>query len=684
MARSPSGGGGGVAGRTTEIPFARFVASLALRRMTGVLRLEQDGRKYALYFQEGAIADADSAAPEDTLGRIALEDKLIDSQMVSDSLRRMAQDRNKSQKDILVEMGALMGDGLERALRLTLTRRAMRIFALPGATFFVEDVDHGRLEGGLVEPRWSLYRGLRAHYDERRLDLEMASGLTGQAIKLTVDPAAIYEAFGFSNEERIVLAYLHRVHYWELADLVDACMTVPRVIVLAVVHALHAFEYLDVKPRASVNRYRKAAREQTQELNRQTLELELKGPPTNPPGLTPQGVRFTPPTGAPISLVSKPRVSEAAPTEPNPPVDSSARPRATGTNPPVPPFTSPERSAGQSPLPTGRPGSPSGPSRPQQISIPSTPVTTTRGSGPSQPTQPTTGSTSAPGTRRTGPTAPFGGNQRIGTLPGQGAVGTRPPAITPSGGLMPALKEQQIAFKLAAVERDADYFTLLEVERTATSDQIQKSYIALARLYHPDRISSDDVLRPQADKIFKRLNEAYSAISDDTRRKEYLAVLAQGGAAAVKRRANEEAELVTKALTADEHYKKGEMAIRRQMFAAAVEEFQAAIELNATWAEYHAMLAWAKWCNAADKQAIFQEVRTGFQTAVRLNSRCIPAFYYRGQMFNALGDNEKAYKSFQQVLSIDADHVDASREVRLMEMRKKTGQKGLFDRFRKK
>src|SRR5262249_53771410 len=55
--------------------------------------------------------------------------------------------------------------------------------------------------------------------------------------------------------------YLAKKHYWELPDLVEYCETVPRVVVLAVVHTLHAFGELDVKPLGIVPRYRRAVRE---------------------------------------------------------------------------------------------------------------------------------------------------------------------------------------------------------------------------------------------------------------------------------------------------------------------------------------------------------------------------------------------------------------------------------------
>jgi len=691
-------------GRVAEVPFARVVGSLALRRLTGALRLEQDGRKYALFFQEGAIADADSSAPEDTLGRVALEAGLVDSSAVGDSLRRMAQSPTKTQKDIFVETGALKGEALDRVLRLTLTRRALRIFALPGASFAVEVFDHGRLDGGPVEPRWSLYRGLRTHYDERRLDLEMSPALAGQAFKLTIDPTDIYEAYGFGNDELVLLKYLAKRHYWELGDLVDACMTLPRSTVLAVVHALHSFENLDVRARGTVQRYRKQARQSTLELNRSTLDFELKAPGTNP-GVPPQGVRFTPPTGAPIDNV-RPIMDDGAITDVNPPVEP-ARPRAAGTNPPLGSFARPGTPpAGEAALPSPTATPTPAPARPSGTSPPTTPP---RHSGPMPPvsrplsgpapavvspagtrvaTTPPRGSAATPPTtppaptKRSGPAAAFGAGQRVVTEPG-----TTPPRMPggarSSDGALQALKAQ-IAAKFAAVEANVDHYALLGLDRGAAPELIKQTYFALVMVYHPDRLDPRlEPMRAQVQRIFSRLTDAHNVLSDENKRREYLSILAQGGEAAAKRRADEAAAEAGRAITADEHFKKGQMALRRQQFPAAVEEFQAAVELYDGEAEYFAHLAWAKWNAAGDKTAVQAEVKGHFNRALQLNSRCIDALYFRGQMYSALGEIDKAARHFQQVLSYNEDHVEAAREIRLIEMRKKSG-KGLFDRFRKK
>jgi curved DNA-binding protein CbpA len=61
-----------------------------------------------------------------------------------------------------------------------------------------------------------------------------------------------------------------------------------------------------------------------------------------------------------------------------------------------------------------------------------------------------------------------------------------------------------------------DFYTILQVKPTATSDEIHRAYRMLAMQYHPDRNSA-----PDAPVIMARLNEAYSVLSEPTRRRQY-------------------------------------------------------------------------------------------------------------------------------------------------------------------
>lgn len=62
-----------------------------------------------------------------------------------------------------------------------------------------------------------------------------------------------------------------------------------------------------------------------------------------------------------------------------------------------------------------------------------------------------------------------------------------------------------------------DYYQILEVERTATPDEIKKAYRKLALKYHPDRNQND----PEAEAMFKEVSEAYEVLSDPAKRQRF-------------------------------------------------------------------------------------------------------------------------------------------------------------------
>ena len=62
-----------------------------------------------------------------------------------------------------------------------------------------------------------------------------------------------------------------------------------------------------------------------------------------------------------------------------------------------------------------------------------------------------------------------------------------------------------------------DYYESLGVPRTASADELKKSYRKLARQYHPD-VAKD---KKKSEEKFKEINEAYEVLSDADKRKKY-------------------------------------------------------------------------------------------------------------------------------------------------------------------
>ena len=67
------------------------------------------------------------------------------------------------------------------------------------------------------------------------------------------------------------------------------------------------------------------------------------------------------------------------------------------------------------------------------------------------------------------------------------------------------------------IDTNDNYYNILEIEETATPNEIKKAYRGLSLKFHPDRNQNN----PDACSKFQKINEAYETLSDIEKKNEY-------------------------------------------------------------------------------------------------------------------------------------------------------------------
>jgi curved DNA-binding protein CbpA len=223
------------------------------------------------------------------------------------------------------------------------------------------------------------------------------------------------------------------------------------------------------------------------------------------------------------------------------------------------------------------------------------------------------------------------------------------------------------------LDRGVDYFTLLGLPVGAPAEDVRQTNFMLARKLHPDRLAAigigdDD---RQAQRLMACINEAFAVLNDPIRREEYISILNRGGEEAVRAEEQKADELAMRVMRAEEAFRQGEMALRREQLDQAIQSFSTAAELAPNEPEYQALLAWAKFAASPDKQAIAIPTRKALLRAAEANDESTTARFYLGRVERMLGREKEALGYFHEVLRIKPNHSEASSEARILEQRLK-------------
>ena len=596
-------------GAIADRPWGRTFALIALRRFSGDLVVDADGKQYAVGWRDGAVVAATSPLPADAVVRVALTSHLVNPSQVGDVLAAQAAAPGHDEIEVLASAVSLPAEQTERLRRRVVAVRAMRTFALTAGDLILDDAAAlARPAGIAIDARAITYAGVKAYFTDARL-LEELAGL-GLAFQLRADAVAGLGQYGFGELERPALARL-RTQPISPDGLEQAFGDIDSKVVRAMLYALAVFGAVDASSPVRA------------------------GAPTAPP-------RNRPTTSPP-----RPRPE----TPPRGQVPSAPRGR---------------------PAPPPRGQAPAGPRAQAPTAVPP------RGQAPTMPPPPDT-APAAPGPAPAGAAHPVRPRSRPRPSRTAGATGATIRAV--------------IAERLAALDGGADHFALLGIGRDAPADQIRTAYFALARQLHPDRLAAVGIVdeKRDAQRLFAQINQAFDILSNPRRRTEYLEVLSAGGESAVRAQADRAEALAQRLLSAEDHFRRGEMALRRDQLDEAHAEFKQAVELNPDEGEHHALLAWTTYCTAPDKAAVRAAIKAGFDTAIKASPRSASPHLYLGRMARMEGHDQEAIRHFQRALQLMPGHSEAASELRVLEARvsarasapEKDGKKGLFGLFKK-
>jgi tetratricopeptide (TPR) repeat protein len=235
----------------------------------------------------------------------------------------------------------------------------------------------------------------------------------------------------------------------------------------------------------------------------------------------------------------------------------------------------------------------------------------------------------------------------------------------------PTPAEQQLATQIEArfeQLKKKDHFATLGVNQQATRDQVKASFLQLAKTFHPDRLPpSLPHLAQKMSGVFESIREAYETLYDDSRRMAYVATLAatRSSPSAVSGAhpspaANQQA---------NELFKMGEVYFKKRDYKQAEEHFARAHLLD-RGASSLAAQAWAIYMDPTHKPE-GPAARQLMQKALTLDANCDRAHYQLGVIARVEGDMDKAEKHFREAVRVNPRHLEASQELRLIEMRRK-------------
>jgi len=213
-----------------------------------------------------------------------------------------------------------------------------------------------------------------------------------------------------------------------------------------------------------------------------------------------------------------------------------------------------------------------------------------------------------------------------------------------------------------------DYYGILKVDRSATSEEIRNAYLKLAKEHHPDKVASERDPASTSEE-FALIVEAYKVLMDRQKRRQYdLSLLAPSTARSPEAEAGR--------AQAESSFKHGVSALESGEFARAELYFRAAVDRNPEVAKYKSYLGVA----IAGQGKRFKMAEARCKEAIQMEIYNSEHYVNLGIVYLDKGEEEKARVEFQHALEWNPHNQRATKELESLDSQKK----GILDRLLKK
>jgi curved DNA-binding protein CbpA len=269
--------------------------------------------------------------------------------------------------------------------------------------------------------------------------------------------------------------------------------------------------------------------------------------------------------------------------------------------------------------------------------------------------------------------------------PPKAAPKSVPQVAPPKAASQPAAKKEKAPARAQDVEelvveiesrfemmRGQTHYEFLEIQPSAQPEGIKKSYMKLAKLLHPDRIHSavdDEEIIEKGDKLFKRLQNAWSTLNNEAQRRAYdekVAAGAGGDGPGGKVRRPEEAKVM---------FLKAEHLAKAKQWQQAIRHYKTALQLDDSVMAARVGMAWAAYFDdAKDKDERSSEARRTLSDLA--NHHKLGDAAYKLALISRLEGNPSDHEKYVRMAArLDPRHQEAQQERRLLD-RRSGGDKG--------